>query len=458
MNGKSKVRKKVTSTLFAIVCVAVFMSMLPTVQVQAASPSLSAKSITLNLKQSKTLKVKNNKKKVRWSTKNKSIASVNENGKVTAKGLGNTVIYAKVGNKKLSCKVKVVNADANPRNLTYKVKNNGDFVRGNSVTVSFMLDKSSTNVKIMFINASNYAVYTKVVPSISKGKTYTLSWNGKNSRGNYVSTGGYKVCIQAGNIKTYTGSIRFTTQDFAGGDGSTGNPYQVKTWSQLQKVAKHNGRCFKQVADINANGDYLTPMFSSDMPFSGIYDGNGHTISGIVYEYDTDRAGIFNTVSGMIRNLNVEKCTFSGNYYTGIIAGVVNSTGMISNCSVKNSTVEGKKNYTGGICGYNYGKIVDCSVAVTSVVNTSDYIYYVGGIAGENDCGVITECNVIGCNISGRYSGGICGRNYYGTISYCNVESCEISGPWAGGICGSDYYGSYEDNSYIGDLGYGYSQ
>lgn len=460
MNQMSKVTKKLTSTLLAIVCVAVCMSMLPTVQVQAASPSLSAKSITLNLKQSKTLKVKNNKKKVRWSSKNKKIASVNTNGKVTAKGLGNTVIYAKVGSKKLSCKVKVVNADANPRNLTYKVKNNGDFVRGNSVTVSFMLDKSSTNVKIMFINASNYAVYTKVVPSISKGKTYTLNWNGKNSRGNYVSTGGYKVCIQAGNIKTYTGSIRFTTQDFAGGDGSTGNPYQVKTWSQLQKVAKHNGRCFKQVADINANGDYLTPMFSSDMPFSGIYDGNGYTVSGIVYEYDTDRAGIFNTVSGIIRNLNVEKCKFSGNYYTGIIAGVVNSTGMISNCSVKNSTVEGKDYYTGGICGYNCGKIVDCSVAVTSVVNNcNSYNRYVGGIAGENDCGVITECNVTGCNISSyRYPGGICGTNYCGTVSYCNVESCEISGVGAGGICGKDEYGTYEDNSYIGNLGYGYSQ
>ena len=55
MNQMSKVTKKLTSTLLAIVCVAVFMSMLPTVQVQAASPSLSAKSITLNLKQSKTL-------------------------------------------------------------------------------------------------------------------------------------------------------------------------------------------------------------------------------------------------------------------------------------------------------------------------------------------------------------------------------------------------------------------
>lgn len=466
MNGKSKVRKKVTSTLFAIVCVAVFMSMLPTVQVQAASPSLSAKSITLNLKQSKTLKVKNNKKKVRWSTKNKSIASVNENGKVTAKGLGNTVIYAKVGNKKLSCKVKVVNADANPRNLTYKVKNNGDFVRGNSVTVSFMLDKSSTNVKIMFINASNYAVYTKVVPSISKGKTYTLSWNGKNSRGNYVSTGGYKVCIQAGNIKTYTGSIRFVVQDFAGGDGSTGNPYQVKTWSQLQKVAKHNGRCFKQVADINANGDYLTPMFSEDMPFSGIYDGNGYTISGIVYEYDTDRAGIFNTVSGIIRNLNVEKCKFSGNYHTGIIAGVVNDTGMISNCSVKNSTVDSKKGkFAGGICGYNYGKIVDCIVTATSisVVNQGYNYNYAGGISGLNNSGVITECNVIGCNVTcggyfGSYSGGICGENYYGTVSYSNVEDCEILGKYVAGICGNDDHGTYEDNSYIGNLGYGYSQ
>ena len=466
MNQMSKVTKKLTSTLLAIVCVAVFMSMLPTVQVQAASPSLSAKSITLNLKQSKTLKVKNNKKKVRWSSKNKKIASVNTNGKVTAKSLGNTVIYAKVGSKKLSCRVKVVNADANPRNLTYKVKNDGDFVRGNSVTVSFMLDKSSTNVKIMFINASNYVVYTKVVPSINKGKTYTLSWNGKNSRGNYVGNGGYKVCVQAGSVKTYTDSIRFVAQDFAGGDGSTGNPYLVKTWSQLQKVAKHNGRCFKQVADINANGDYLTPMFSPDMPFSGIYDGNGYTVSGIVYEYYTDNAAIFNSVSGIVRNMNVEKCKFKGGNQSGIIAGVLNDNGLITNCSIKNCELQSGE-HVGIICGKNYGKIINCTVNLCE--NNSSW--KVGGITGYN-YGVITESSVIGCKIVSNYSGnaytyagGICGCNSYGTVSYCEVQECDISGyfwnaryHYMGGIVGYDEHGIYEDNSYIGDLNYGYSQ
>lgn len=71
-----------------------------------AKPKLSKKSATLNVGKSLKLTLKNNKKKVKWSTSNKKVATVS-NGKITAKGAGKATITAKVGSKKYTCKITV---------------------------------------------------------------------------------------------------------------------------------------------------------------------------------------------------------------------------------------------------------------------------------------------------------------------------------------------------------------
>lgn len=76
-------------------------------QVEAASMKLSRKSATLTVGKSVTLKVKGTSKKVKWSSSDKKIASVSNKGKVKAKKAGKATIYAKVGSKKLKCKVTV---------------------------------------------------------------------------------------------------------------------------------------------------------------------------------------------------------------------------------------------------------------------------------------------------------------------------------------------------------------
>lgn len=70
----------------------------------------------LYLKGTTTLKVKGSDKKVKWSSSRKSIATVSSKGKVTAKKPGTAVITAKVGKKKLTCKITVkkrISADKN---------------------------------------------------------------------------------------------------------------------------------------------------------------------------------------------------------------------------------------------------------------------------------------------------------------------------------------------------------
>ena len=62
----------------------------------AARTSISNKSITLYKGKSKQLKIKGTSKKVKWSSKNRRIATVSSKGKVTAKAPGRTQIIASV--------------------------------------------------------------------------------------------------------------------------------------------------------------------------------------------------------------------------------------------------------------------------------------------------------------------------------------------------------------------------
>ena len=72
-----------------------------------AKARLSKKTITIGIGETAKLKVKGTKKKVKWSSSNKAIVKVSKKGKIKAKKTGSVKITAKVGKKRLVCKVKV---------------------------------------------------------------------------------------------------------------------------------------------------------------------------------------------------------------------------------------------------------------------------------------------------------------------------------------------------------------
>ena len=120
--------KKMNKKMVTMVML-VFMLVIAAVPVSAASLKLSEKSATLKTGQSITLQVKGSKKKAKWETSNKKVATVNQKGKVTAKKAGKATITAKIGNKKLTCKVTVVT-----EKKTTAPSNNSDASNNNSDT------------------------------------------------------------------------------------------------------------------------------------------------------------------------------------------------------------------------------------------------------------------------------------------------------------------------------------
>ena len=104
--------RRITSLLLMAVMVAGMLAV-PGGNVQAAKKKkvqLNKKTVTLEVGKKVTLKLKNvpKKKKIRWSSNKKKIASVNKKGVVTAKKTGKTKITAKVSGKKYVCKVTVI--------------------------------------------------------------------------------------------------------------------------------------------------------------------------------------------------------------------------------------------------------------------------------------------------------------------------------------------------------------
>ena len=107
----------------------VFCMLLASLPVQAASPVISKKAITLTVGKSTTLKVKNAKGKIKWKSSNSKIASVSKRGKVIGKKTGKAKITATVNKRNYNCTVivkaarkvtKVTNVKLNKKNITLK--------------------------------------------------------------------------------------------------------------------------------------------------------------------------------------------------------------------------------------------------------------------------------------------------------------------------------------------------
>lgn len=102
-----KSRRMVTRLLSWLLVVTLVCTGVPISAGAAKKPKLNKTSVKLKVGKTVKLKIKNNKKKVKWSSANKKIATVNQKGLVKAKKKGKTRIIAKIKKKKYICKVTV---------------------------------------------------------------------------------------------------------------------------------------------------------------------------------------------------------------------------------------------------------------------------------------------------------------------------------------------------------------
>ena len=148
-------------------------------------------------------------------------------------------------------------------------------------------------------------------------------------------------------------------------------------------------------ADINLTGKDCTPIGANyDNPYTGTFDGGGHTITGLTVTTNDQYAGLFGCLgeAGTVKNVVMKGVQITCNHRSGFAGGVVgNSRGTIENCSVSGS-VSGTM-YVGGVVGNQwFGSITGCSSSAT-VKGMGD----VGGVAGDTNAGAtLTACYATG--------------------------------------------------------------
>lgn len=128
-----KTRKKGIRSLAILLALILAIGFSPVTNVEAkAAPRLNYKKVTLVQGKKKRLKVRNlsrrRRRKVKWYSTRKSVATVNRKGVVKAKRKGKAYIVAKVGKKKYRCKVIV------KKKVTKKKKKSNKKVKINKST------------------------------------------------------------------------------------------------------------------------------------------------------------------------------------------------------------------------------------------------------------------------------------------------------------------------------------
>ena len=180
--------KKMVSLLLMVILV---LSVTPSNNADAASIKLNKKSITITKGKTYTLKVKGTKKKAKWSSSKKSVATVSKKGKVTGKKRGSATITAKIGKKKYKCKVTVKYGGT----LTGEIEN----AKGNPDYESqvILIPKNGRAKKLVLHDAFDWATAT-----INDYVKYNIYGKTVYEKGRYTITNiepGNYVCLIISN-------------------------------------------------------------------------------------------------------------------------------------------------------------------------------------------------------------------------------------------------------------------
>ena len=306
------------------------------------------------------------------------------------------------------------------------------------------------------------------------------------------------VVLEAGNRYTYTVKVNATgltlecctIGSWVDGGGESGaaedlgyiydsntKTYTVYNANGLMNVAElvNGGKTDINITldkNIDLTGKGWTPIGTDyDNAYTGTFDGGGHTITGLTVTTNDEYAGLFgylsnfNNAAGTVKNVVMEGIQITCNHRSGYAGGVVGySWGTIENCSVSGS-ISGTVSVGGVVGAQRDRSITGCSSSAT-VKGTLN----VGGVAGQTSFGAtLTACYATGNviieiaptqNISG---GGLVGFNDGISLLSCyatgNVTSTGSSTGYVhiGGFLGDNYTtvtACYWKNNHEQGIGY----
>ena len=286
------------------------------------------------------------------------------------------------------------------------------------------------------------------------GMTFTLSCSMPTNANFYYTLGG-------GSEKLYSGPVAFTADQLPitvtavarhsdytesetasmvlkNGEGTPDDPYVIYGSTDFTNFVSNinsgasASASYKLESDVSASGiDAITTEFT------GTFDGNGFTISGLSHP-------LFNTVNGgVVKNVMLKNVSISGSGNVGAIAGVAEGYTRIYNCGIlpsnnkyenETSSVSSLDGYCGGIVGWlkDDSRVINCFSYANITGGTT-----VAGIVGYNNFASTTEVSdgkysklktaVVNCMFYGNISGGTNRYPVYGGEKMLNNTATGIN-------------------------------
>lgn len=182
---------------------------------------------------------------------------------------------------------------------------------------------------------------------------------------------------------------------FAGGSGTSSNPYKISCLRHLGNLKYSNNKYYKLTTSLT-----LPTGWSCFENFTGTFDGGDNTLSNFAVDIETSsnvRANyaLFEVNSGTIKNLKLTQINITASPYHSEPA--INVAGLV---------------------GTNKGTVENCSAS--GLLNCNRYLSAIAGVVAENRGGTIKDCSAKYLEIFGNGDmGGVCGVSYGGLISNC---------------------------------------
>ncbi len=263
--------------------------------------------------------------------------------------------------------------------------------------------------------------------------------------------------IESINYNSSSGTVTFTTNSFSPFTVIYENIGTIDSAAKLVAVRDSvnagdtkAGIVYNVTKDIDLSGVEWTAISN----FAGTFNGQGYTISNMT-------ANLFGTVSGTVKNVNVENVTVTNtakNGANGFISAVAEG-GLVDNCKVSNVSIEwaaGKGTtdcYGGVISRVSAGATVKNSKFSNVAMTADRYVKRSGAVFAEVT-GTISGCTIDGVtlNVADNYSGkaytnqvgAIIADLYQGSVvSDCTINNVTLvvddEGSNTGGIIGKVY-------------------
>jgi hypothetical protein len=230
------------------------------------------------------------------------------------------------------------------------------------------------------------------------------------------------------------------------GEGTEDSPYLIESWQNLNWINQDQIRWnkhYKQTADITFPDEITTwnngkgwkkigieEMDDNSHPFTGVYDGDGYTISGLYMNYNV--GGSFNGFFACIRNATIKNLGFYNvdiltGSYSGVLVGYVISSSTIDNCFAE-GTITSTSDPCGGLVGYINNSTINNSYFIGDVSALSGS----GGLSGSSSSSTISNSYFIGSITSENNSvvGGLSAGNSNVTYinSFYNYDTTLLNG------------------------------